>query len=109
MSNGEAVVTDEDEVPVNTPIAPRSYKDMQRGLSNDSIWRQQARTANIAANVPPTQAVLNLVTTLTTALNGLGTVSTDCRQAGSGPLYISLSVAQATALVTKLTTGIIGL
>lgn len=105
---GEAVVPDDDEVPVPEMIAPKAYKDLQRGLTNDAIWRQQMRTANIASQQQPTQQVLNLVTTLTSALAGIGSVSTSCQGAGGGPIFISLSPAQATALITKLTLGILG-
>lgn len=98
---------DEDEVPVVEMIAPKTYKDLQRALSNDALYRQQIKAAAQAATPSPSQQVTAAIAALTSALNGTGTVSSGCQTAGAGPIYISLSLLQATALVTKLTGGLL--
>lgn len=98
---------DDDDMPTQT-TTPRALKEAARAEANDLLWRQQVRTAGTAAAAQPSAQVLNAVASLTTALNGIGTVSTSCQQAGQGPVYISLSLAQVTALVSKLTLGILG-
>lgn len=104
---------DPDDVdPPDKVVSERWRLQSQRARDNDRAQRQQnivaMQTGNIAIPPPTAQQINNALGALLPALGNLGAVSVGCAQAGSGPIYISLSVGQATALAAKLAAGPLG-
>lgn len=95
-------------------ISERWRLQSQRARDNDRALRaQNARamlTGNIAQPPPSAQQVQNAFSQLVAALgpSGIG-VSVGCSAAGTGPIYMSLTVGQATALAAKLGLNGLGL